>query len=533
MSYSLGDAFEAVANAIEPDAPAILCDGELVTWSEFDRRSNSLARRLLGAGLETGAKVGLYMRNGPDYLIAFSACLKARLASFNVNYRYGPEEVAYLLDNADCEALIFDADFAAVVAAIPAAAALKLRIVARGTAEGAEPIEATFACDDSPIGIARSEDDLVLTYTGGTTGMPKAVMWPSGALWHASLTGLAVAGKEPPVTLEKLADQIRSGEGRMRFYIAPPLMHGTGLLSAVCMLLRGGSVVVSGRPSFDAARVIESIEQLGCEGVVIVGDAFARPMLDVLRADPGRHDVSHVRCISSSGMMWSAEVKTGLLEFMPDCYLIDALGASESSGFAQSITTRGTEPGDAKFNLTGAKVLNPETLEPVPPGSGEIGIIAKSGPLPLGYYKDPERTARTYVTIDDERYVLGGDHALVEADGTIKLLGRGSNCINTAGEKVYPEEVEETLKTHPAVTDALVFGTPDPRFGQCVMAVVSATAPVGEAELIAHVRSRLAAYKAPRNVVTVDRVPRAANGKADYPAARALFDAATGAGEAA
>jgi 3-oxocholest-4-en-26-oate---CoA ligase len=524
MTYNLGDIFETVARAIEPGAVAILCDGVELNWHEFDRRSNALARRLFDAGLGLQAKVGLYMRNGEDYLIAFVACLKARLVPFNVNYRYGTDEVAYLLDNADCEALIFEADFAAVVEAIPAAVDLKLRIVTRGHAAGAEPIAAAYAGDGSPLGNSRSPDDLVFTYTGGTTGLPKAVMWPSGALWLNSLPGVTLPGREPPVTLEKLAAQIHSGEGRMRFHIAPPLMHGTGLLSAIGILFRGGSVVLTGSPTFEPVMVLDDLERLHCDGLIIVGDAFARPILDNLNADPGKYNVSHIRAISSSGMMWSAEVKTGLLEHMPNCYMIDNLGASESSGFAQSIVTKGVEPCDAKFNLTGARVIKPDDLMPVEPGSGEIGILAKGGPQPLGYYKDPERTAQTYVTIDGERYVLGGDHAMVEADGTIKLLGRGSNCINSGGEKVYPEEVEEALKTHPVVNDALVFGIPDPRYGQCVAAIVSTSANVDPADLIQHVRVKLAGYKAPRNVVAVKRVPRAANGKADYPAAMTMFD---------
>lgn len=526
MTYNLGDIFETVANAIEPDAPAILCDGAVVSWKEFDRRSNALARRMLDAGLGVQAKVGLYMRNGADYMTAFVACLKARLVPFNVNYRYGASEIAYLLENADCEALIFDADFAPVVSEISAAADLALRIVARGTAEGAEPIKAAYGGDGSPLGNVRSQDDLIFTYTGGTTGMPKAVMWPSGALWLNSLPGVSLPGREPPVTLDRLAEQIRSGEGRMRFHIAPPLMHGTGLLSAIGILFRGGSLVLTGRPTFEAECIVDELDRLRCDGLVIVGDAFARPILTALQAHPGKYDVSHIRAISSSGMMWSAEVKTGLLDFMPNCYMIDSLGASESSGFAQSIVTKGVVPGDAKFNLTGAKVIKPDDLTPVEPGSGDIGILAKGGPQPLGYYKDPERTARTYVTIDGERYVLGGDHATVDADGTIKLLGRGSNCINTAGEKVYPEEVEEALKTHPAAIDALVFGIPDPRYGQCVAAIAQACAPVDPAALIQHVRERLAGYKAPRDLVLVDTVPRAANGKADYAAAKLMFDTA-------
>lgn len=526
MSYNLGDIFETVANAIEADAPAIFCDGRELSWKQFDRRSNALARRLLNAGLGLQAKVGLYMRNGEDYLIAFAACLKARLVPFNVNYRYGAEETAYLLDNADCEALIFDADFASVVMSIPASSDLKLRIVTRGEAQGAEPAFTAYAGDGSPLGNQRSSDDLMFMYTGGTTGLPKAVMWPSGALWENSLPGIALPGREPPVTLDILASQIQSGEGRMRFHIAPPLMHGTGLLSAIGILFRGGSVVLTGSPTFDAEQVVGDLDRLRCDGMVIVGDAFARPILDVLNANLGKYDVSHMRAISSSGMMWSAEVKTGLLEHMPNCYMIDSLGASESSGFAQSIVTKGIQPGEATFNLTGAKVIKPDDLTPVEPGSGDIGILAKGGPQPLGYYKDPERTARTYVTIDGERLVLGGDHATVEADGTIKLLGRGSNCINTAGEKVYPEEVEEALKTHHAVNDALVFGIPDPRYGQCVAAIVSTTAPAKSSDIIQHVRQKLAGYKAPREIAEVTTVPRAANGKADYVAAKALFDAA-------
>jgi fatty-acyl-CoA synthase len=271
---------------------------------------------------------------------------------------------------------------------------------------------------------------------------------------------------------------------------------------------------------------VAELDELKCDGVVIVGDAFARPILDVLRRTLGRYDVSHMKMVVSSGMMWSPEVKLGLLEFMPDAVMSDGLGASESAGIAYSVVTRDAPPSEARFNLANAIVLRPDDLTPVEPGSGEIGIIAKSGDIPLGYYKDPERTARTYVPINGVRHILGGDHALVEADGSIRLLGRGSHCINTAGEKVYPEEVEEALKTHPQVTDALVFGIADDRFGQSVAAVTAIEGEVSEADLIAHVRGQLAPYKAPRTVVAVAAVPRAVNGKADYEEAKRVFAAA-------
>jgi fatty-acyl-CoA synthase len=285
----------------------------------------------------------------------------------------------------------------------------------------------------------------------------------------------------------------------------------------------GGSVALTGRAHFDAERTVEELGALGCDGVVIVGEAFARPILDVLRAAPGRHDLRRLRRIVSSGMMWSAATKQALLELLPDAVLVDTLSASEAPGLASSITHRGSPAGDSRFDLSGAVVLRPDDLTPVRPGSGEIGVIAKAGILPLGYYKDAERTARTCVTIGGVRHVVGGDHATVEADGSIRLLGRGSHCINTGGEKVYPEEVEEALKSHPAVRDALVFGVPDPLLGQSIAAVVSQGGPVDAAALVEHVQSLLARYKAPRDVVFVPEVPRGPNGKADYPAARQLF----------
>lgn len=523
---NIGDVFETVARNVEDNAPAVLCDDEVVTWAEFDRRSNALARWLLQAGLEVQSKVGLYMRNGPDYLIAFAACFKARLCSFNINYRYGASEIEYLLDNADCEALIFDAEFSEVVENTPAASRLKGRIVGRGKASNAESLEAIYAGDTTPLPISRSSDDLFFVYTGGTTGLPKAVMWPSGVMWAAQLPGLSLPGREPPTTLDVLARQIRSVEGRYRFLVAPPLMHGTGLIAALSILFLGGSVVLSGQRSFDPQRAVRDLEDLRCDGLIIVGDAFASPILDVLSAGQGNHDVSHVRAIVSSGMMWNPEVKRGLLRFMPEAQLVDGLGASESTGFASSVTNRDSQPDNARFSLTGAIVLRPDDLTPVEPGSGEVGILAKAGPLPLGYYKDPERTARTYVTVNGERHVLGGDHAVVEADGTIRLLGRGSNCINTAGEKVYPEEVEEALKLHSQVVDALVVGLPHPRLGETVAALVAVRDRADSDALAAHVRQHLAGYKVPRRILLLEQVPRAPNGKPDYPAARALLGAA-------
>jgi acyl-CoA synthetase (AMP-forming)/AMP-acid ligase II len=286
--------------------------------------------------------------------------------------------------------------------------------------------------------------------------------------------------------------------------------------------------VITRHRSFDPAAAMDAVSRLRYAGFVIVGDAFARPILDALRADPARFDVTCLRVMVSSGMMWSPEVKTGLLEFMPEAMLVDSFGASEGAGIGVSITSRDLPPTEARFDGPDTIVVRAEDFTPVVPGSGEVGLVAKTGDLPLGYYKDPEKSARTWVTIDGKRRLISGDHATVEVDGTIRLLGRGSHCINSGGEKIYPEEVEETLKTHPAVLDALVFGMPDERFGQVVSAVVGLVdgEAADEAELVAHVRAHLSPFKAPRRIAFVPTAPRAPNGKADYATAKAMFEGA-------
>lgn len=524
MSFNYADVFERVAATVALGTPAIICDDAVTPWTGFEAKAASLASALLKRGLAPGAKVALYMRNGPDYLIGFYACFKARLVPVNINFRYGPAEIDYLLDNSDAEAVIFDSEFSDILAQTQAAEKLTLRAVTRGESAGAIPLTTLYdePPTDPPAG--RTGDDIFLLYTGGTTGLPKGVMWPSGAMWDALASARVATPDQPPAsTLEALETLIRAQPDPPRYYIAPPLMHGTGLFAAVSILSRGGCVVCTAAKRFDPLQALQMIERHRCDGIVIVGDAFARPMLDTLNAGEPRIDVSHVTAVVSSGMMWSPDVKAGLLEHMPDAAMSDGLGASEASSIAFSVTTKDMATKAASFAPVDALVVDPETLQPLAPGTGRVGLIAKAGPLPLGYYKDPERTARTYVTINGRRHMISGDHATLEADGTITLLGRGSHCINTAGEKVYPEEVEEALKSHPAVIDALVFGTDDPRFGQVVSAVVSLRSPASSDALTAHVKDRLAAYKAPKSIQVVDEVPRAPNGKADYAAAKAII----------
>ncbi|HEX5008683.1 MAG TPA: AMP-binding protein [Hyphomonadaceae bacterium] len=528
-AISYADVFDAVAEAARPQDAAVICDGVTLTWGEFAARTNAFARSLIALGLKPGAKVAQYMRNGPGYPIAFVGAFKARMAPVNVNYRYGPDELHYLFDNSDAEVVVFDAEFADVARVLKPRLPRVVAWIAAGRAvDGFETLDSFTSGDGSPLNIERSPDDMFLLYTGGTTGLPKGVMWPGGVWWDVLAPGRAPQlGQEPPATLEALKEQIRAGLGRDPVYVAPPLMHGTGMFTAFGALSKGAPLVLSRSVHFDPAAALDEMTRLRCGGLTIVGDAFAKPILDALQADPSRFDVSGMRVVTSSGMMWSPAVKRGLLAFMPNVSLYDSFGASEATGLGVSVTTASTAAEDAKFDAPNTVVVRAGDFTPIAPGSGEVGLVAKWGNLTLGYYKDPEKTARTYVTINGVRHLISGDHATVEADGKIRLLGRGSNCINSGGEKIYPEEVEEALKTHAAVVDALVFGQPDPRFGQSVSAVVEPNpgAEPSQTELIEHVRRRLAHYKAPRHIVLTPKVPRAPNGKPDYTAAREIFEA--------
>ena len=530
MSFGYGDVFDAVADAVQPSDPAIFCDGEAISWGQFSAASNALARAFIAAGLQPGAKVAQYMRNNPGYPLVFVAAMKARLAPVNVNYRYGPDELAYLLDNSDAEVVVFDADYADNARALQARMPrVKLWISANSRVDGFDFLDDLASGDGSKLDIQRSPDDMFLLYTGGTTGMPKGVMWPSSTWWDVLAAGRApMLGMDPPQTLDALKDQIRRGEGRAPVYVAPPLMHGTGMFTGFGAMSKGSPIVLTRAPGFNPSAALDAMTRHATGGMAIVGDAFAKPMLDALRAEASRYDVRAMRTITSSGMMWSPEVKRGLFEFMPDVVLFDSFGASEGTGLGVSLLTRDMKAEEARFDAPNTVVVRPGDYTPIAPGSGEVGLVAKWGNLPLGYYKDAEKTARTYVEINGVRHLLSGDHATVEADGRIRLLGRGSHCINSGGEKIYPEEVEEALKTHPSIVDALVFGIPDERFGQSIAAIASLE-PGKHAdpdEVIAHVRARLSHYKAPRRIHLVEKVPRAPNGKPDYPAAKEIFAAA-------
>jgi fatty-acyl-CoA synthase len=522
-NWNLGNIFEGLDEVMPADATALIHDGCELKWGAFARRSNNLARALVARGAKPNDKIAFYMRNCAEYLETLTAAFKARLVHVNVNFRYLDDELAYILDNSDAKFVVFGPEFADRAAGLAENSSKVTHWIQVGS-EGeafAEAYESLAESGDgAPLSIERSNDDLLFIYTGGTTGMPKGVMWRAEDLWGALGYGTNVpanGGSRPETPTDHIANVGKYGPGP-RQIVACPLMHGTGMLTSISALSGGASVITMGGASFDAEELFETIDKFAANSVVIVGDAFARPMLKVLDANPGRWSLETLQLIISSGVMWSRESKLGMLEHMPNTILADMFGSSEAVGFGSSVTSKSGGERTAKFTIgENCKVFSEDHRE-ITAGSGERGFIARRGPIPLGYYKDEEKTAKTFPTIDGVRYSIPGDWCTVEEDGTLTLLGRGSACINTAGEKVYPEEIEEALKTHPDIEDALVVGLPDEKWGQAVTAVVElrGDGSLDEDGIRTYVRERLAGYKTPKRVFSVETMFRGPNGKADY-----------------
>ena len=528
MDWNFGDILDTVEGAIDPNALAFAHGDYTLSWGEASKRTNRLARAFAAAGVQTGDKVAHYMRNSPAYMQVTNAAFKGRLVPVNINYRYRPDEVHYIVENSDAAVLVYDAAFRETVAEIRSRLPLVKLFVEVG-GDGASGFAADFealasAGDGSPLGVKRSGDDMLFLYTGGTTGMPKGVMWPHKELREVQLMGARKTGTALE-SLEAIVEHIKTVGPSAPFLPACPLMHGTGFFSAIGAIMGGGAVVTLQNQSFDPHELWAAVNRHRVGAIAIVGEVFAKPMLRALEERPGEYDVSSVLTIISSGVMWGVENKKALLEFMPQAIMTDSFGASEGVGFGASLMTKDGEIPTAKFTIGDRCQVFDENDEPVLPGSGKSGIIAMSPPIPLGYFKDAEKTAKTFRMINGQRYSVPGDWCIVEADGTLTLMGRGSASINTGGEKVFPEEVEEALKTHPSVEDALVVGVPDPTWGQAITAVVK-TAPgyaFVEEALKAHVKAQLAPYKAPKRVLLGDGVSmRAPNGKADYKAVTAF-----------
>ncbi len=520
-NWNFADMWEVVADDL-PDAPCLIHGDDRRSWSEVDRRADGVAQHLLDAGLARQQAVAQYLYNCPEYLESMYAAFKAAFVPVNTNYRYTADELLYLWDNADAGAVVFHGTFASTIGPIRDQLP-KVRTwlwVDDGSgdcpdwADSYETAATSGAARVVPSW-GRSGDDLNFLYTGGTTGMPKGVMWRQDDLAVTLNASLGHALEEDGSAADLRGTHTAPGS---RFLPACPQMHGTGNFPCLSTLSGGGSIVTLDNRNFDPVVLLDTIEREGVNTMAMVGDAFGKPILRALDENPGRWDLSSLVAIVSSGVMWSKETKEGLLRNHPGMLLLDAFSSSEALGMGSSTSGAGAAADTAKFQLSPNTIVIDDANRPVVPGSGEIGRLAVGGRQPVGYYKDPEKSARTFLEIDGKRYSCPGDFATVEADGTITLLGRGSVCINTGGEKVFPEEVEEAMKTHPSVLDAVAVGVPDDRFGEMVTGVIEVRpGEVVDADaVIAHVKNTLAAYKAPRRIVVVDTIGRAANGKVDY-----------------
>jgi 3-oxocholest-4-en-26-oate---CoA ligase len=541
MAYTLADLNEAVAAAI-PDREAIVTATRRVTWAELARRTRRLGNLLADAGLgcrrerdglapwESGQDhVALYLYNGHEYLEAMVGAAKARAVPFNVNYRYVDDELLYLLRDAGTRAIVFHASFAPTLARVlsklpPIALLLQ---VADGSdtplLPGARDYESALAASsDAPVGATTRDDDLYMVYTGGTTGMPKGVLWRQADIFFAAMGG-RVPGQPPITSLDDVVARCAYGEMN-RTLPAPPFMHGAGHWTAFITLHSGGTVIVQHETRrLDPDDIWRTIERERAFSLTIVGDAFARPLLDQLRV--GTYDLASLKVIGSGGAIFSPALKQSFLELLPGLMIADGFGASETGAQGASfMSAGGTLGGGFTMDREHTFVVADDLSRRFEPGETTLGWLARSGHIPLGYLGDEAKTRRTYPTIAGTRCAIPGDRAQLNDDGTIKVLGRESICINSGGEKIFAEEVEQALKRHPAVYDVLVTGTPSERWGEQVTAVVALRpgTSASEEELRESAGAELARFKLPRAFVFVDAVKRAPTGKPDYAWAKDL-----------
>lgn len=525
MALNVADLLEHAVDAV-PDRTAVICGDRHVTFRELDERANRLAHHLAANGVGKGDHVGVYSRNSIEALEAMFAIYKIRAISVSVNYRYVAGELHYLFDNADLVALVHERGYADKVAEVlPNAPELRHVLViedgsaADYTGYGGVGYEDALAAQSPRRDFdERSADDIYILYTGGTTGHPKGVMWRHEDVWRALGGGINFITGEYVADEWALANEAKNGTGLVRLPISP-LIHGAAQWAAFGALFTGSTVVFV--QNFDAHEIWRTIERHRVQVLTVVGDAMARPLLDAYLEK--RYDASSLVAFTSHAALFSQSVKQAYLDTFPNLWMTDAIGSSESGFTGISTISKDSDHSQGpRVTFTKQSVLIDDDGKLVEVEPGAVGRMARGGHVPLGYYKDPAKSETIFVEIDGTRYVVPGDYARYEADGTVTLLGRGSQCINTGGEKVYPEEVEGALKSHPDVFDALVLGVPDERLGQRVGAVVQlrADAEIDTASLDVHVRTKIAGYKVPRSFWFVDQVHRQPSGKPDYPWAK-------------
>jgi acyl-CoA synthetase (AMP-forming)/AMP-acid ligase II len=531
MAYNIADLYEHTVDLVA-DREVLVVGDQRRTFQELEERANQLAHHLLAQGIVPGDHLGIYGANSVEWIEAALAAYKVRAVPVNVNYRYVEEELRYLFDNADLKALVYDRELSPRIEAVRASLPLLQHLVHIEDGSTADPVTGSVAFDDALAGQSaardfggRSEDDHYVIYTGGTTGMPKGVIWRHEDVFFALGGGIDAYTNERVADEWALAKKAAAADGGMTSLNLPPLMHGAAQWGLWRFAFEGNRVVFLGR-QFDPAEVWRTIAREGVNTVSITGDAMARPMIEALEEIEAAGevlDLSSMFVLASTAAIFSPTVKDRYLERFPDLIIIDAIGSSETGSNGMRMVGKGdtqnTGGGPTVQAARDAVVLD-EAYNELEPGSGQQGRLARRGNVPLAYHKDPEKSAATFVTgPSGARYALAGDMAVFEADGTITLLGRGSQCINSGGEKIFPEEVESALKAHPAVFDAIVVGVPDERWGQRVAAVVQLRE--GESpsldDLADHCRGYVAGYKVPKELHVVPLVQRSPSGKPDYP----------------
>jgi acyl-CoA synthetase (AMP-forming)/AMP-acid ligase II len=518
MQFNLADMLEQVVDAV-PDRPALYAEGRRLSFREFDQRANRLAHHFLAQGIQPGQHVGCHMMNGTEYLETMYALFKISAVPVNVNFRYVEEELRYLYDDADLVSVVYDTEFADRVASVAPKVPSITHLIAVGPVtedlpEGSTLYEDALAAqaDDRSGFPERSADDLFIIYTGGTTGMPKGVMWRQEDLFFAGMGGGYPAGE--PLAKPEDAGPRAEANSPMVSFPAPPLMHGAAELGSFINFLGGGKVVLIRKYTGDGA--LSLIEQEKCNTITIVGDAMAVPIIEAL--EQKSYDTSSLLALASAGALLSQPVRDRINELLPNVYINDSFGSTET-GYNGSAPPGSKASDGLRFTVNARTTVFDDDLKPVVPGSGVVGRVAQRGHIPLGYYGDEAKTAKTFLVIDGERWVLPGDMATVDEDGTMRFLGRGSICINSGGEKIYPEEVEGALKSHPALIDAVVAGIPDDRWGQRVAAILQVRdghAEPTQEDIAEHLSTRIARYKVPRFVHVVDVMQRSPSGKPDY-----------------
>jgi 3-oxocholest-4-en-26-oate---CoA ligase len=527
VTYNIADLYESVADVV-PTRSAVVSGAVELTYAELDARANRLAHFLKARGIGPGQHVGLHLWNGHEFLEAMLAAFKLRAVPININYRYVAEELQYLCDNADLVALLTQSEYLATMREVRAELpALHTTVVLGGAlhtplADGEFHYEEVQRTGNPERGFApRSGEDLYVVYTGGTTGKPKGVMWRHEDVFYAGLQG-GNPGGAPIEKPEQLAANVAAGSSMpLTFLAAAPLIHGAAQWAALIALFGGGRIVLQPGRSFNALRVAELIERQKVNTLTLVGDAMARPLVEAIGAGERSYDLSSLFVVASAGAVFSPTVRAQLKAKLPNIFLVNSFGSTEAghqgSAFHGTPNETGFQ-GRPSFIMDASSTVLDDEHKPIAPGSGKMGWLARSGRLPVGYYNAPELTAQRFIEVDGRRWVLPGDCATLEADGRITIFGRGSVCINTGGEKVFPEEIEEVLKSHDAVFDAVVVGVEDAEWMQRVAAVVE-TRPntsLSLEELQRHCRKHVAGYKVPRLLKLVDKVLRFPSGKPDY-----------------